>query len=193
MVVSHLPFRFYGIVGQLLLFRNRSFVLPLPLPRREPYYYFLQDGRISNLESASGVIIALENMPARRLMGLPINPFWFNRPEDLARFPHVTLDTTHIGTWGLDPEEVYRLLKERVVHVHLSNFDGKEHRSPADGHLRLAKFLQRLAHDGYRRAVSVETAPEALDAGDEGKCRAALEKALAFCREHFVPGKGGAA
>ncbi len=185
LVVAHLPFRFYRVVGQLNFFRNRSFILPIPWLRRETFYFSLLDGRLHDLESSSGVIVALENMPAHRVLGLSINPCWFNSPEKLARFSHLTLDTAHLGTWGLDPTEVYGLLNKRVVHIHLSNFDGQQHRSPLDGHLLLGKLLRRLAHDGYQGAVSVETTPDALDARDEGKCQAALERALVFCREHF--------
>lgn len=185
LVVAHLPFRLYGLVGQLNFLGNRSFILPIPWPKRETYYYFLLDGRLHDFESSSGVIIALENMPAHRVLGLSINLCWFNSPEKLTRFSHLTLDTTHLGTWGLDPTEVYGLLNKRVVHIHLSNFDGRQHRSPLDGHLLLAKLLRRLAHNRYKGAISVESQPDALDAQDEAKCQAALERALAFCREQF--------
>jgi hypothetical protein len=45
--------------------------------------------------------------------------------------------------------------------------------------------LGRLGQDGYQGVVTVESCPEALDAGDEVKCLVALQRALAFCREHF--------
>ncbi len=185
-VVAHLPFRIYGIVGYWYGTQLRRFMLPVPWPRRDPYYYLLRDGGLREMEARAGVTIAVENMPARRLLGQRINLSWFNSPEELARFPHLTLDTTHLATWGLEPVEVYERLKGRVAHVHLSNFDGKEHRSPPDGRLRLADLLRRMARDGYRGAISVESSPDALNAEDEGACRAALRKALAFCREHFA-------
>ncbi|HIE38815.1 MAG TPA: sugar phosphate isomerase/epimerase [Anaerolineales bacterium] len=186
LVITHLPFRFHGILGYWHGPHPRRFLLPIPWPRREPYYYFLQNGHLQRMEATSGVTIAVENMPAHRLLGQPVSIAWFNRPEELTRFPHLTLDTTHIGTWGLEPVEVYETLKEHIAHVHLSNFDGKEHRSPPDGRLRLAELLRRMAHDGYRGAISVESGPDALDAEDEGKCRTALKRALEFCREHFT-------
>jgi len=184
-VVTHLPFRLYAIAGLWHGYRSRSFFLPLPLPRREPYYHFLRDGRVTELEAEAGVTIAIENMPSKRVLGLKINGYWFNSPAELARFPHLTLDTTHLGTWGLGPVAVYERLREQVAHVHLANFDGREHRSPPNGQLPLAKLLRALARDGYAGAITVETAPDALDAADEAECLSALRRALAFCREHF--------
>lgn len=185
MVVTHLPFRVYAVTGHWHAYRPRRFFLPVPLPRREPYRHFLHNG-LAELEAETGVTIAVENMPLRRFLGLGINGYWFNSPAELSRFPHLTLDATHLGTWGLDPLAVYEQLRERVAHVHLSNYDGREHRSPPDGHLLLAKLLRRLARDGYQGAITVECHPDALDAGDEAGCLVALRRALEFCRRCYA-------
>jgi len=184
-VVTHLPFRLHVVAGQWHGYRPRRFFLPLPLLRREPYFHFLREGRVAELEAEAGVTIGVENMPSKQFLGLRINGYWFNTPAALSHFPHLTLDTTHLGTWGLDPLAVYGQLRERVAHVHLSNFDGREHRSPPDGRLPLAELLRALARDGYQGVITVETAPDALDAADEVECLAALRRARAFCREHF--------
>jgi sugar phosphate isomerase/epimerase len=183
-VVTHLPFRFHALVGKWYAARTHNIKLSLPIPRRESYSRFLCNG-LPAFEDEMGVTVAIENMPAHRLWGFQINSYAFNSVAELTRFPHLTLDTTHLGTWGLDPLEVYEQLRERIAHVHLSNFDGREHRSPPDGHLPLAELLRCLARDGYQGAVSVETSPDALDAADEAKCLAALHRALAFCRENL--------
>lgn len=183
-VVTHLPPRFGGVRGRLYLFRQHSFAIPIPWARRDPYYNFVR-GEMCRSIPAARVMVAVENMPAVRVFGRRLNVHWFNSPEELKRFRHLTLDTTHLGTWGLDLLEVYQVLKDRLVHIHLSNFDGREHRSPPDGHLPLAALLRRLARDDYSGAVSVESDPEALQAEDERKCRVALERALSFCRRHF--------
>lgn len=187
-VVSHLPFRFHAIAGHWHGYQPRRFFLPVPLPRREPYYHFLLNG-LEELDAETGITIAIENMPSKQFLGLKINGYWFNNPAELSRFPHLTLDTTHLGTWGLNPLAVYEQLRERVVHVHLSNYDGREHRLPPDGHLPLAELLRALARDGYQGAITIETSPEVLDAGDEAKCLAALRRTLAFCRSHFELGE----
>ena len=183
-VVAHLPFCMHALVGHRHGYRSRRFLLPVPLRRREPYADFLCDG-LEAFEDDAGVTIGVENMPSRRFLGRRINGYWFNSPADLERFPHLTLDTTHLGTWGLDPLAVYGQLGERVGHVHLSNHDGREHRSPPDGHLPLVGLLRCLAGDGYRGVITIECAPDAMDAEDEAACLVALHRALAFCRSHL--------
>jgi sugar phosphate isomerase/epimerase len=84
----------------------------------------------------------------------------------------------------MDLLEVYEGLKDRIVHVHLSDFDGKEHRLPGTGHLPLAALLRRLHRDGYQGAVSLEVGPEVLEAEDESQVLAHLDRALRFFREH---------
>ncbi|MEE8390021.1 MAG: sugar phosphate isomerase/epimerase [Anaerolineae bacterium] len=184
-VVTHLPFRLRAIIGHWYGHRPRRFVLPVPISRREPYYHFLRNGQVAQVEAETGLTIAVENMPSHRFLGRRINGYWFNNPAELTRFSHLTLDTTHLGTWGMDPLAVYEQLRKRVAHVHLSNFDGREHRSPPDGHLPLAELLRQMARDGYQGTITVESQPDALDAKDEAKCLAALRRALAFCRDHF--------
>ncbi len=143
LVVTHLPFRFYGVVGRLLFFGNRSFILPIPLPRREPYYYFLQDGGMGRLESSSGVIIALENMPARRLIGLPINSFWFNRPEDEV------IGGTSREMLG---EAAYKLVEHRIESVLAGEIQNFEETIPYP--------------DGVTRVVDVTYVPDISEDGE---------------------------
>ncbi len=183
-VVAHLPKRFTVVSGHLHTDRARQFWLPLPIRRRGHYRGFISDG-LGSLGQRTGVTVAVENMPARRFLGFTFNPCAYNSVAELNRFPHVTLDTTHWATWGADPLAVYGELKSRVRHVHLSNYDGREHRSPPDGRLRLADLLQALAGDGYQGAISVECHPEALDADDERRCLMALRKAASFCLTHY--------
>ena len=184
LVVAHLPSRLHAVTLQLHAQHPHRVRLPIPIPRREPYYHLVA-GRVAALEEETGVTLAIENMPARRFLGLTFNNYWFNSPAQLERFPHITLDTTHLGTWGLNPIVVYQRLRGRVSHVHLSNYDGREHRSPPDGRLPLGPFLETLARDGYQGAVTVESDPGALDADDEQACLAALRRARSFCRTHY--------
>jgi sugar phosphate isomerase/epimerase len=183
-VVAHLPYRLAGIVVRWSGALSGRFGLPLPWVQRKPWYRALAEERLAEMEATSGVRIAVENMPWRGLLGVSLPLYWFNRPERMTGFPHLTLDTTHVGTWGWDLLAVYETLRDRIAHVHLSNYDGREHRAPEDGHLPLDALLQRLAKDGYQGAISVESNPASMGAEDEGECRATLARALAFCRKH---------
>jgi sugar phosphate isomerase/epimerase len=185
-VVTHLPFRFYAILATWHSLRPRRFMVPVLWPRREPYYHFLRNGRLEELESGHGALIGVENMPAHRLLGRRVNAYWFNQPDLLTRFPHLTLDTTHLGTWGMDPVTVYEQLKGHIVHVHLSNYDGREHRLPPDGHLPLDRLLRRMSSDGYRGAITVEADPGAMRVENERECLADLRRAVHFCQEHLA-------
>lgn len=183
-VVAHLPFCLAGVVVQWHGVVSGRVLLPLPWSQRTPWYRACVEGRLDEMEAAAGARIAVENMPQRRALGVSLPVYWFNRPGEMRRFAHVTLDTTHVGTWGWDLLAVYETLRERIVHVHLSNFDGREHRAPTDGRLPLDALLRRLSEDGYQGTISVESSPEALGAEDAAACRIKLADTLAFCREH---------
>jgi sugar phosphate isomerase/epimerase len=182
-VVAHLPLRlgaaeveFYGLGRSRLL-------VPLPLGGDKAYRGFLLNG-LADFEAQEGVKVGVENMPARRILGRALNIYWLNDAEALARMPHLTLDTTHIGTRGLDLLAAYEQVQWHLVHVHLSDFDGREHRLPGTGRLPLAELLGRLARDGYQGAVTVEVGPDVLEAEDEGRVRAHLRQVVEFCREY---------
>jgi len=181
-VVTHLPMRF-GI-ARVEVMGGRSLLLPLPFARRGEYHRFLQ-GELPAFEAEHGILVGVENMPIHRLLGLRVQIYTMDN-ESLAHLPHLTLDTTHLGTWGADVLAMYERLRERIVHLHLSNFDGREHRLPPDGRLPLGELLRRLARDGYRGAVSVETGPDALGAEDEAQVQDRLRRVVAFCREHLA-------
>jgi sugar phosphate isomerase/epimerase len=182
-VVTHLPLRIRAAKIEFFGFGTGPKLLPIFLPNQGDYRRFLLNG-LAEFEAAEGVRIGVENMPAKRFLGLRLDIHALNNPEALAGLPHLTLDTTHIGTWGLDLLDVYERLKDRIVHVHLSNFNGGEHRLPGDGHLPLGEFLQRLTGDGYEGAVTLEFGPAILKAKDEATVLTNLRRALSFCREH---------
>ena len=182
-VVAHLPFRIRAVRVEVLGGRHRSLLLPLPLSGERDYLDFLLNGLVE-FEAEEGVRVGVENMPAKRFLGRRVSIYALNNVESLAGFAHLTLDTTHLGTWGLDPLAVYEELKPRIVHVHLSNFDGEEHRLLEDGHLSLGELLHRLSQDGYAGAVSVEVKPDALQAEDGAQVLAHLRRAVHFCRQH---------
>jgi sugar phosphate isomerase/epimerase len=186
-VVTHLPLRVHGARLEFFGVSRSPMMLPLPLPVSGDYRRFLLND-LARFENEEQVLVGVENMPAKRAFGRRVQIHSLNTLDDLANLPHLTLDTTHLGTWGLDLVAAYEQLKERIVHVHLSNFDGREHRLPQEGYLPTAEFLQSLRRDGYEGAVSVELHPDALQPEDEAQVQVRLQSVVAFCREHLGRG-----
>jgi sugar phosphate isomerase/epimerase len=184
-VILHLPEK---VSYTPIYIGSRRLLLPQPWANRhEKYIRWVQEG-MPRLQENTNVFLAIENLPAKNVFGRRVNPIKWNAHNrasisDITRFPHITLDTTHLGTWGLDPAEIFLRWRDRVKHVHLSNFNGKEHRRPEDGHLRLDQLLARMAQVGYQHTVSLELHPDALSAGaDEERIVSLLKTSLDHCR-----------
>ena len=162
-VVHHLPERFGSA---RLHVAGKRLQLPWKLQSAERRYRrWLEDQYATVQERAPDVRLCIENMPARNWLGARRNAHVWNSVEAMTRFTDITMDTTHLGTWGLEPVDVYERWGERIKHIHFSNFDGREHRRPERGHLRLDALLQRLAQDAYSGAISFELHPRAAHAG----------------------------
>lgn len=183
-VVHHLPHRISSVMVQVGSYRTP---LPRPWGRQQAAYtdWLLDD--YPKLQANTDVKLCIENLPAKTVFGHRMNVARWNAHDrrsvaDITRFPHITMDTTHLGTWGLDPTEIYVRWNQRVRHIHLSNFNGREHRRPENGHLRLDRLLSRLVTDGYAHAVSLELHPDALAAGSgEEQVRKRLTTSLRYC------------
>jgi sugar phosphate isomerase/epimerase len=167
-------------------------IVHLPHWRERAYFQWLRNDLRGWQQAHPNPVVAVENMPLKWIRWWPIAPLevWrMNGLEEWGAFPHLTLDTTHLGTKGLNPLMVYERVRERVVHVHLSNARRKgrrvqEHRRLEDGFLPLGALIGRLARDGYDGIATVELGPEALEAEDEEKARFHLRQQIAFCRQH---------
>lgn len=182
-VVAHLPRRFGWYVLQSRRTSRRLFI-PGPWSGQKDYQRWLL-GELDEFRSTTTVTIAIENMPAWRFLGRRVNIWHWNDIESVMQFSPLTMDTTHLGTWDIDPIVAHDTWGEQVAHVHLSNFNGTEHRLLNDGHLRLAELLKSLASDGYAGVISLELNPSSLQAESERLVRKNLADSLAFCRQHF--------
>ncbi len=179
-VVLHLPLRFGLMFVQVA---RKSFLLPAPDLGWVSAYRRWLERDYAALQENAGLTLCIENMPTKQILGRRWQLHHWNTPEEIVRFPSLTMDTTHLGTWGLEPVDVYPRLNGQVRHIHLSNFDGKEHRRPEVGHLRLDRFLALLARDSYRGVVSLEMQPDALDAGQsDDRIVELMSASLAHCR-----------
>jgi sugar phosphate isomerase/epimerase len=160
-VVHHLPSRLGTVWVQM---PGRFF--PIPFPRNEDagYKRWLEK-EYQTFQAETSIKLCIENMPAFQRFGRRWNLWHWNTIEAIGRFPNLALDTTHLGTWGLEPVDIYPQLERKVGHIHLSNYDGREHIRPETGRLNLEKLLNHLKKIDYAGLITLELQPEDLGAG----------------------------
>lgn len=180
--VVHLPTRWpYSILTNS---RQRLMIPHFGKANTKDIAWFEQ--QLPFIQAETTVRIAVEIMPIHRIFRWPVNAYVWNTVSEWIRFDNLTLDTTHCGTWGVDPIQVFDRAEGRVKHIHISNLAGrKEHQLPAKGKLALDKFLRHAAAGGYSGHIVVETCPEAMEADSIDRVKQNLIDSLAFCREHF--------
>ena len=148
------------------------------------------DQRLAEYSARSGITIAVENMFPLKLRGDRGLRFHSSQDfEDLDRFPHLVLDTSHLAVSGIDVLDAYRRYRTKVVHFHLSNNAGKgwDSHLPVDrGVLELDRLLDEIVDKGFGGTVSLE-----LDLrpymGDDDAVREVLVRNREFC-EHRLQG-----
>ncbi|NSW53077.1 MAG: sugar phosphate isomerase/epimerase [Anaerolineae bacterium] len=181
-VVLHLPAR---IGGRVMIVPGRTFVRPRLKNPDHALAKAIQNGLLKRMETASGVKICVENMPQRNVLWWKSLYRW-NTP---ARWQQVhdtlTFDSTHWGTWNMEPVDVFQQVKDQVRHIHLSNFNGKEHQLPMEGRLHLDRLLQAVAQTEQTISVTLEVEPNALHYKEESRRAEALQASLAFIRKHL--------
>jgi sugar phosphate isomerase/epimerase len=145
------------------------------------------DEHLPRLSERTGVLVAVENMFP---LGWRGRTFAFHAHDvlnDLDRFPHVVLDTSHAAVARLDLLETYAKLRDRLVHVHLSNNAGRgwdSHASVDTGVLPLGDLLDAVVEDGFSGTISLELdVRPALD--DPAAMRDVLRRNLVFCESRL--------
>lgn len=179
-LVHHLP-RQMGMLT-LSVGTNR-YRLPIPGWNPDaPYIRWLMTEH-ARVQASTAVRLCIENMPASRVGGRRVQGYLWNTPDLITWHRSITLDTTHLATWGIDAADAYPQLRGRIEHVHLSNYDGREHRRPKQGRLNLARLLAALAADNYSGAISLELYPDVLGAGQpDAVIVDLLRQSLGHCR-----------
>lgn len=188
-VVVHPPARWVRVQG-VVLAPHSMHKLSLPLPWAGPGLlgrWLRQE--LPTFQAQTRVKIAVENMPRRWVGPWQLEPYHFNNASQLSQFSYLTLDTTHVGTWREDLLGFYRQIKPHVAHIHLSNYNGREHQLLDKGLLPLAAFLAELAHDNFDGLVSLELGPISLQADDEIMLKQNLQESLTFCRQALTSAK----
>ncbi|WP_052664478.1 sugar phosphate isomerase/epimerase family protein [Nitriliruptor alkaliphilus] len=116
--------------------------------QREFHRYLLGEG---NAEAAEvGTRIGVENLYPVSVAGRPVRFHRYTLAEHLAPFDHVVLDTSHFGVAEADIVAAYERLRDRAVHLHVSDNRGggrDSHAPLGHGILPLAGFLHAVAAD----------------------------------------------
>lgn len=153
--------------------------------------------------AGSGTRLALESAgiyrdrDLRNVVGSPEALAACARQYDLD----ITLDTCHAGTTGRPLNEIYALLKERVVNIHLSDLKrlrpalnhhflfnlSSHHQLPGEGFLPLRSFLAQLAQDGFPGPITLETSFIAMRAWSWREGQRRLRHVAAYIREAQDP------
>lgn len=145
------------------------------------------DERLAGLSEHTGVRVGVENMFPVSLGKRGVAFHAHDVLAELGRFPHVVLDTSHAAVAGLDLLQTYRTLRDRLVHVHLSNNAGRgwDSHAPVDrGILPLADLLDALSAEGFAGTVSLELDLRS-EMDDPAKLRDVLERNRSFCLERL--------
>jgi sugar phosphate isomerase/epimerase len=184
----HVPFRIQDAAITAGRRRWRLPILPVDANQRA-FTRWLTDGGLTAFQTQTPVTIAVEHLPVRRFFGRRYSVHALNSWDALETFPSVCLDTTHCGTTGSGLLDVYRRLKHRIVHIHLSDYNGRHQHQPVErGHLPLGALLGELSANRYAGVVVVELTPGGLPMQDERKLETELRRNLAFCRAHLGSG-----
>ena len=146
---------------------------------------------LEDAAAGTDTLVTMENMYPTHVGARRLQFHRFLELESLRRFDHVTLDTSHCAVAQQDIREAYRLLADKVAHVHLSDNRGKgrdSHAPLGDGVLPVAEFVRGL--DGTAlRSICLEINPgPAADARD--KLEAVLGSSLQLVRDNLPAASG---
>ncbi len=180
-------------------------ILVIHMPRSRDASYGIGHEFVKGIVAAqaqlngAGTRLSLENRAyfSERSQGLILStPKELRAFADANDFP-MTLDTTHVGTWGIDLLDAYSSFRGRLANVHLSDLHDvsprverqprlhsyvKQHQLPGTGKMPLVEFLRALARDGYAGPVTLELSPTALHIWNPRAAERKLREAVEFVR-----------
>jgi sugar phosphate isomerase/epimerase len=145
--------------------------------------------QLTGYAARAGITIAVENMFPLKIRGDRGLRFHASQDfEDLDRFTHLVLDTSHLAVAGFDVVEAYRRYRAKVLHFHLSNNAGKgwdSHLPVDEGILPLGDLLDEVTADGFAGTISLE-----LDLrgylGDDEAIKEVLVRNREFCEARLA-------
>lgn len=110
---------------------------------------------VASMEEASGVVFGMENL-------FPVGGRAFSSVitiEEMDAFDHLVLDTSHCAVAGIDIFEMWRALRDKIVHLHIAdNFgNGKDSHAPiGTGVLDVEGFLAEVGRSGWAGTITLE-------------------------------------
>ncbi len=146
---------------------------------------------VAELEDASGVAIAVENMfPVRRGLGRgrSVQVTAFRPSIDPTDVGHrnYTLDLSHASAANMDAMELAKRMGDGLTHVHLADGTGlpkDEHLIPGRGSQPCAELCTSLARSGFSGQVVLEV--NTRKARTAAERRDLLAESLLFARLHL--------
>lgn len=166
---------------------------------------FLQTLQVLQQALAGSCIrVALENRNRRQEDPLrPLDP-----PEPLLAFCQrhdcsIVLDTAHASTLPFPLLETYRVVRERLINVHLSDVKPggwwtrfsyprsvfSHHRPPGEGILPLPDLLAQMGQDGYQQWITLELSPVTLPIYNRHRTIERLQQSLQTCQRWISAAK----
>ncbi len=145
---------------------------------------------IAELEAATGLAFAVENMypwRASRRKVQAYRPHWNLLGQG---YEHTTLDVSHAATAHQDALQLARELGPTLRHVHLTDGTGSakdEHLIPGRGMQPVAELLGHLGESAFEGHVVLEVNTRKCSTRRERE--AELREALEFAREHLGSAK----
>ncbi len=161
---------------------------------------------VGELESDSGVAVAVENMfplradrffgagerSVKRMQarggsaGLSASAFGKSIDPTEDGYANYTLDLSHTATAGMDALAMFERMASGMKHLHLTDGDGAahdEHLIPGDGSQPCSEICRRIAASDFDGAVVLEVTTSSARTKPE---RAAmLARSLEFARTHL--------
>lgn len=149
--------------------------------------------------NGTGPRLSLEN---RAYFSVRNKGLILSTPQELRTFADthdftMTLDTAHVGTWGIDLLDAYASFSGRLANVHFSDLRDvspnverrprlhsyvKQHQLPGAGKMPLVEFLRALTRDGYAGPITLELSPFALGIWNPRAAERKLKEAVEFVR-----------
>lgn len=143
---------------------------------------------VRELEDASGVAVAVENMFPVRPIGRrrTVSAFWPSVDPTDVGYRNYTLDLSHTSAAQMDALALADRMGEALTHVHLADGSGlpkDEHLVPGRGTQPCGTLCERLAADGFTGQIVLELNTQRA-ASPAARARDIAE-ALLFTRLHL--------